>query len=284
MILQVREIGDSSEGGDLYPVPSGLPFEDPSGLPFELEEGDGGLDRVRSIPIKNVGEYEMLPGGARPLVRLIGIDGRAYLTDARLVVVVRNYDKGKTYVGHSGASALVAMVASGISMARAAQRRKGKILIGQVRWQWALVLGAQPKKPMSLAKRHGVVRVIVQAKEDGTEKRSFRLDMGVPGTVPALETARDFVQRAASWRLAHFPGPEDNLETLGKLTSASVLPSPARGKMAIYALLGNYYVSRDTAYPVQAGDGAAQPPAEGDTRTGRPTPQPDDPSAISRTQ
>jgi hypothetical protein len=259
MLLRVREIGDSSEDGTLCPVPSG----NPSGLPFELEEGDGGLDRVRSVPVKNVGEYEMLPGGARPLVTLTGIDGRAYITDARLVVVVRNYDKGKVYVGHSGVGALVAMTASGISAARAAQRRKGKILIGQVRWQWALVLGAQPKKPMNLVKRRGVLRAIVQAKE-GAAIRSYRLDMGVPGTVPAQEAARDLVQRAASWRLAHFPGPEDDLERLRELASAPVLPPPARGRMAIYAMPGRYYVSRDTAYPAQAGDGAAQPPAGGD--------------------
>ena len=246
MILQVREIGDASDDGARWPVPA---VED-GGLPVLLEEGDGPPERVKSLPVTGVLEQEVLPGGAKTINSLRGISGVAYVTDSRLVVVVEKFTKGSTHVGFGVVGVAVALTATGISHARAAHRRKGKILVGQVRWQWAKVVAAAPGQN---AHSSATLRTVCETR-NGSETRTFRLDLTVPGTVPVLEVAQDWIHRAASWRLAHFPGREDGRDRLRELTAAPVLAPPQKGLLAAYTMPNFFYVSRASAYPKAPAD------------------------------
>jgi hypothetical protein len=250
MILRIREIGDTSDDGAVWPVPSG----DPEGRLVELEEWDGDRDRMRWMSVTGIQEQEVLPGGAKTLSRLTKVNGIAYVTDARLVVAVEKYDKGSAYVGFGGVGAVVGLAATGISKARAAQRRKGKVLVGQVRWQWVKALAAQP------GNRSGTIRLVYETKNDG-QARLYRLDLTVPGSAPALQVAQDCVQRAAAWRLARFPGREDGWDRLRELTTAPVLAVPDRSKLAVYSMPNYFFVNRGTAYPrkVDSAESAGSP-------------------------
>lgn len=258
MILRVREIGDSSDDGAIWPVPSA----DPDGWLVEMEPWDGAGDRMRWMAVTGVLEQEVLPGGAKTVTQLRKISGFAYVTDARLIVAIENYDKGSTYIGFGGVGAVAALAATGISKAVAARRRRGKILVGQVRWQWVKALAAQP------GNRSGTIRAVYETK-NGSQTRLYRLDLTVPGSAPALEVAQDCIHRAAAWRLAHFAGRAEGRDKLRELASAPVLPAPDRGKLAAYSMPTFFYVNRGTAYPKeaeggqtagrQAKDGHAQP-------------------------
>jgi hypothetical protein len=238
MILRVREIGDNAEDGAVWPVPSA----DQDGWLVELEKWDGAGDRLKWMNVTGILEQEVLPGGAKTVSRMTKISGFAYVTDARLIVAVQNFDKGSTYVGFGGIGAVTALAATGISKAMAAHRRKGKILVGQVRWQWVKALAAQP------GSRSGTIRAVYETKS-GSQTRLYRLDLTVPASAPALEIAQDCIHRAAAWRLAHFPGREEGRDKIRELTTAPVLPPPERGKLAVYSMPNFFYVNRGTAYP-----------------------------------
>jgi hypothetical protein len=251
MILRVREIGDATDDGARWPVPS----SEPGGWLVDLEEGDGDPARMRWMPVTGVLEQEVLPGGAKTLNKLAKVSGFAYVTDARLVLAIENFDKGGTYVGFGGVGAAVGLAATGISKARAAHRRKGKVLVGHVRWQWAKAIAVQPGN----GKTHssGTIRAVCETR-NGTETMLYRLDLTVPGAVPALAVARDCIQRAASWRLARFPGRQDGWDRLRELTGAPMLDAPEKGKLAVYSMPNYFFVSRGSAYPAP-GPGTAQP-------------------------
>jgi hypothetical protein len=78
MILRVREIGDTSDDGAIWPVPSC-----DQDLLVELEEWDGGQDRLRWMTVTGLLEQEVQPGGAKTVNRLTKVNGSAYVTDAR---------------------------------------------------------------------------------------------------------------------------------------------------------------------------------------------------------
>jgi hypothetical protein len=245
MILKVREIGDTSEDGARWPVPS----SDPEGRLVDLEDGDGDPARVSTVPVTGVLEQEVLPGGAKSLSKLVKVTGFAYITDARLIVAVQNFDKGSTYVGFGGVGAAVGLAATGISKARAAHRRKGKVLVGHVRWQWAKAIAAQPAEGKAYGS--GTIRAVCET-SNGTESRLYRLDLTVPHYVPPLVVARECIQRAAAWRLARFPGREDGRARIRELTQAPMLDPPGKGLLAAYSMPNYFYVSRGSAYPKPA--------------------------------
>jgi hypothetical protein len=242
MILRIREIGDTGEDGARWPVPSG----EPGGLPFELEPWDGPLARIKWMPVTGVLEQEVVSGGAKDVNKLSKINGFAYVTDARLVLAVENFDKGSTWVGFGGVGVAVGLAATGISKARAAHRRKGKILVGHVRWQWAKAIAARPGN--GKAYDHGTLRAVCETR-NGAATRLFRLDLTLPGAVPALEVAQDCIHRAAAWRLARFPGREDGREKIRALAGAPALPVPEKGTLAVYTMPNFFYVSSASAYP-----------------------------------
>lgn len=59
------------------------------------------------------------------------------VTDRRTAFVCKKYDTGSSWGGFGVAGVAFALAATGVSKARAAKRRKGKVAVGQVRHEWA---------------------------------------------------------------------------------------------------------------------------------------------------
>lgn len=68
------------------------------------------------------------------------------VTDQRLVFSCAKFEKGSTWWGMGMIGAPVALAATGISHARAARRRQGKVAAGQVRFEWPLNVVLQTQK------------------------------------------------------------------------------------------------------------------------------------------
>lgn len=62
--------------------------------------------------------------------------GYAILSDRRLAVVCHAFDQGSTYGGLGAAAVLGGLAATVVSHRRAAARRRGRVLVGQVRHEW----------------------------------------------------------------------------------------------------------------------------------------------------
>ncbi len=247
MILQIREIEDQGSGG-VYPLPN----SDASGWLIRWEEQDG--QTPMALNINGLEEYEIVPGGNRLLTRLSKTPGVLYITDARIAVAVEKFTKGNRYWG-VGAGAAVAVVAMGVSAARAAHKRHGKMLVGQVRYQWLKVLAASPAQ----GRTGSELRFVVEVKTTSGGTRTYRLDvtLGYPQVDPLLP-ARDIIQRAARYRLSRYPGSAEHHPRLHELTQAPLLPPPAPGKAATYVMPNFFFMNSKTAYPAGAG-GAAGP-------------------------
>jgi hypothetical protein len=68
------------------------------------------------------------------------------VTDQRLVFSCAKFQKGSTWFGFGMIGAPVALAATGISHARAARRRQGKVAVGQIRFEWPLNVTLQTQK------------------------------------------------------------------------------------------------------------------------------------------
>jgi hypothetical protein len=239
MILAVREIGTDTDSR-LSPAPS----SDPDSWLIEREAYDG--NRPVLLSITGLHEQEVVSGGAKTLTRLSGINGVVYITDSRVAVAVEKFDKGKRYWG-IGAGAAVALVATGVSAARAAHRRKGKVLVGHVRYQWLKYVAASHRQG---ARGNNDISVGCDVKTAGGT-RTYRLYITLAQVNP-LDAAQDIIHRAAQYRLSYFPGNLEHHDRLRELTEAPALPAPEPKKMASYVMPNYFFVNNKTAYPEAA--------------------------------
>jgi hypothetical protein len=130
----------------------------------------------------------------RRLFRAPEIRARLLLTDARITVACSKFDKGGGWVG--GPVAMLALNAG--SKLLAANRRRGKMLVGQIRYPWIDAVYAQNKSGW----RGGeMMRVIVQS-----GGQAMRLELTFPKDVDATAVATELIRRAARFRLTHEPG------------------------------------------------------------------------------
>jgi hypothetical protein len=240
MILKIREIADNEDSG-LSPTPSA----DPDGWFIQRESYDGPSPVL--LRIDGLVEQEIVAGGAKVLTRLRA-NGTLYITDSRIAVAVEKFDKGNRYVG-IGAGAAVAAVAMGVSAARAAHRRKGRILVGQVRYQGLKFVAASPRGGAAAE-----IRVGCEVKTTGGT-RTYRLDISLANRVNPVEAAQDIVRRAARYRLSYFPGRAEHHDRLRELTEAPLLPMPKPKETVSYTMPNYFFMNNKTAHPEPAGQG-----------------------------
>lgn len=241
MILVVREIG-TDQDSKLFPNPSDRGNSEQ--WLIDSESYDGSAPVV--LPIIGLHEQEVASGRVKSLSKLSGIKGVMYITDSRVAVAVEKFNKGQLYTGIGDITDSIALVASGISAIRAARRRKGKLLVGHVRYQWLKFVGASPGRGLIV---HDSICLGCEVKDAGGT-RLYRLYVTLQnGAADPLDLSQDIIRRTAKYRLRHFPGDPQYSARLQELTEASRLAAPEPRKMAVYAMPNYFYVSKASAYP-----------------------------------
>jgi hypothetical protein len=112
------------------------------------------------------------------------------------VVHCEKFTKGGGWRGFGVGGLAFAAVANVVSHARAAARRKGKVLIAQVRYEWLVQAGA----PADKRGRRRTLRLVVDA-GSASERRLLALDIGLPERVGPADYAALVVQHAAAAQL-----------------------------------------------------------------------------------
>ena len=107
---------------------------------IEFEDLDG--QNVQTIDVHAIDGRQ----GARRIAHLQKISATVYITDARVAVACVKYDKGGGFTGFSAGAMATAMAINAVSKARASRRRKGKMLLGHVRYEWLHQVGFSPKR------------------------------------------------------------------------------------------------------------------------------------------
>jgi hypothetical protein len=114
-----------------------------------------------------------------------------FITDARVALACSKYDKGGGWIGSAGAM----IVFNAGSKALAAMRRRGKMMVGQVRYPWIARVGSTAKTGWLSEER-----LVFDAKVSADTV--LRLTLELPKNVDAGRIAAEIARRGAAYRLA----------------------------------------------------------------------------------
>jgi len=209
-VLAVRSA--ESDDGRLYPVVGG------AGCPIKLDDIDG--DAVDCFEAVAVRVFDLGGGTATPLVSVSDVSADVHITDARVAISCRNWDKR----GHT---------------------RRGRLLVGQVRYPWLWKVGYMAK--------HGVfgeetLRLCLRETVSGP-LRTLAVDIVPARKRCAPPLAALIAARAAAYHLTHDVAMEPN-ERAGfeQLCSAEIL-GPVPKAYAFHVMPTCYKANGETAYP-----------------------------------
>ncbi len=164
------------------------------------------------------------------------IKATAYLTDARLVIVCKKFNKGGGWVGTGGAM----IVFNTASKIRAKIKSHGKFLVGQVRWPWVVEVAFSEKKGWAGSHK---VRVTVVAESNGQRER-YALEMTIPKQLDPEAVARQIHERVVADRLG-----VDGLRASDRSSlEASTLGPAVPGEFVVAQLDGALVLKPATAY------------------------------------
>ena len=226
-----------SRDGRLYPIPGEQNNE------IELEDQDG-TDIVRATAT-GLRLMEKKAGGDKwsEAMKVSDIKVSLFITDCRIALACSKYDKGGGWVG---ANPLV-LPFNAVSKARAAVRRHGKMLVGQVRYPWLGLVGAAEKSGWLTNEQ-----IQLFAKDMAT-KDSLLLHVTLPKATSAVKLASEVARRAAIYRLASEPdAPAASRDVWSKLTDPPPL-HPPKGKYESHDLGAYWFAQPSHAYGPPSG-------------------------------
>ncbi len=244
------------DDGSLYPV---LGAADDRRHLIAVEPLDG--TAIDQAPIKAIYVRESIDGKLVTTSKLLEVEPTLYVTDARVAVACAKFDKGGGWMGFGAAGLVTAGVLNVASKARAAHRRKGKMLVGHARYPWISDVGFSPKAGLLSTED---LRVVVGVSENGRRKKVY-LDFSLGRGASAARVAHSIARRCAGYRLAHdhtlTPEKREAYEALSVTSPREAAPK----KFVLYTMPDYWFVSAKTAYPEAAAvdppTAAAAPPA-----------------------
>ena len=232
-IITIREAEDQGPD-DLYPI-----VGDEHLIRLDPEELPAQRYTAKAIIAKEWTGRRMLSIG-----RVEDSHIEMYVTDCRMAVASEKFLKGGTWIGFGAGGIAVAMTATAVSKIRARVRRRGKMLVGQVRYPWLKQIGFRPRRAL---RNDGQVRFII---EDGTQagRRTVVLDVGLTSNYDPREVATRILRRAVQYRLAHDVGTASSevQAAFMALSDPPHLDDPLPGRFALYTLPTYLPVGSDT--------------------------------------
>lgn len=209
-ILVVREVpgpdatADREALGLLYPVPD----DSPDAILLEPRDGS----QIHHLTSRS---FEVMQGGVK-VASSHGIALHLYITDARVAFACSKYDKGSTWVGNSP----LALPLTVASKTLAAARRRGKMLVGQIRYPSLSAVGSTARTGAFEQER----LMFAAATE---EHVPIKITCVLPKQQNAAELAAEITRRAAAFRLsAEEDLASETVEELEALRAAAPRPAP----------------------------------------------------------
>jgi hypothetical protein len=241
-MITVREVPepgtvDLIEEGLLYPVPG---IESNSIL---MEDRDG--SDVRRILAKAA----LVERDGKRLSRVSDVRIDVFITDARVALACTKYDKGGGWSGYGAGGLAVALAFNAGSKALAAGRRRGKMLVGQVRYPWLATVGSSAKFGMGSEER-----LYFKVK---TAQGETQVLLTLPKNLDAAAIAAEIARRAAAYRLACEPDLEDiKRARFVELTQVQPI-EPVKGKSHHHVFPDYWTISEKSARMLPVADGGA---------------------------
>lgn len=180
-ILSVRT-GDEADS-PLYPQPG----ESPNSVELEDADGAGQTYAATAVVVRALDAN----GGRRNIGAFREIEAGVIVTDARIAIACSKYDKGGGWTPFSITGLVVATTANTVSKARARRRRRGKMLVGHVRYQWVRSIEAKDRTGLLTS---NVLKVVV---DDPTTDGAVELEITFHKRQPASQVASEVERRRA---------------------------------------------------------------------------------------
>lgn len=235
-VLFVRSGED--EDPRLYPI-----MTDRGGLALEAADGAQQIVPVKGLLLSEVDRR----GNDHRVLLLREIKAELVITDARVVLACKNWDQLPRHWG-VGLGATVALVDETVERAKAAWRRRGKLLLGHVRYPWLLYVGFAPKRRWDLSPSMRIG--MIERAGESAVARNLRIDLSIGRRSDAGAIARQIAQRSARYWLGR-DGTTDaaSMRRLKAFAHGVHLPDPAKGQLSVYALPLFFPASAETAFP-----------------------------------
>ena len=166
-------------------------------LPVELDETDG--DDPMFLTASRVTLTRSTRGDYQKPDVFDDLKFEVVITDARVIVYCEKWTKGGGWTGFGLGGVAVALTANAISKARAASRRRGKLLVGQIRYPWLGAVGGSPKIDW---KTNEHLRLLAMTRLTPPEgPAAMHVTIRLPKQVDSTAVAAEIAQRSARWRL-----------------------------------------------------------------------------------
>lgn len=225
---------DAYEDGLLLPVPG------QESNSIVLEDRDGGhVQRANANDLSVVLGRQTIAKVEETRVDII-------VTDARVALACSKYHKG--FGG--------GIITGSASRVLAASRRRGKMLVGQVRYPWLQRVGSKTKFGWTTNER---LMLVFHTAEGG-----MAYGLNLPGDTDAAAIAAEIVRRAAAYRLACEPGMEPEVcARLEELAGAQRIEPDASqpDKATWFELPAPWVVGEESARFAPGRTAASRPPA-----------------------
>jgi hypothetical protein len=120
------------------------------------------------------------------------------VTDKRFALACSKFDKGGRLSGWSLGGMVVASGVNTVSRIRAARRRKGKMLVGHVRYEWLIRIDAKDRRGLG-----GKNQMLVIFADPTGESGPMVLDLTLGKNDLASTVASEIVRRASGYQALH---------------------------------------------------------------------------------
>jgi hypothetical protein len=192
----------------------------------------------------SVARFDTGRGKMKTIASVSDVKIEVYITEARVMLICKKYDKGGGWVG--GGASLVLNAGSKIL---AANRRRGKALTAHVRYPWVVRILFQPKQGFG---GQEALRLVFTS--EGTQ---MYLQLYLDKSTDSAALAHAILERTVAYRRADTdPHEPAEAEAFTALLKAGRVPAPAKGSMAGYAM--------PTSFPAPSGEkfAPAGPPSK----------------------
>lgn len=195
------------------------------------EPADGPLDTPFQVSMVSV--RRKVGNAWVSQTRTQDISFQMWVTGSRVLLYCRNFDKGGGWTGWGLGGLAVAVTANAISKGMAANRRKGKALVGNIRYPWITRVSFSPRNGF------GTRETVELEYVDGTDptKPACSVTIHLDNRTDANRVARHIVDKIIAYRYAN--GETLNDDELGKfenLRASGLLATPDKGFMSVYNL------------------------------------------------
>jgi len=238
-LLAVRSADD--QDATMYPVLG----DDKNLIAFEELDGESRDHLVGTA----LWVYERVGGKLIERFSAVKLRLDVFITDGRVAVACDKYDKGGGWIvfGGGGGALVTEGALNAASHLLAARRRRGKALVGHVRYPWLTNVGFTSQANGS---RSESIRMMLMERQ-GAADVSKVLDVRLPSDVDAGEVASRIAQRCVAYHLRYTTMADDIRDRCIALTDSG-RPHADPGTFAFYNMPIWKRTLPQTAYPKQS--------------------------------